>query len=86
VPEVPRLARVQPRPLEDAEISASSQGEAVGAGAQPVAEGISNMKITRTGRQYTIALTGRSELRDPISGSWLTRSLQATVSLRNGIA
>jgi hypothetical protein len=51
-----------------------------------VAEGISNMKITRTGRQYTIALTGRSELRDPISGSWLTRSLQATVSLRNGIA
>jgi Tfp pilus assembly protein PilW len=54
-----------------------------GAGAQPVAEGISNMKITFTGRKYTITLAGRSELRDPISGSWLTRNLQATVSLRN---
>jgi prepilin-type N-terminal cleavage/methylation domain-containing protein len=54
-----------------------------GAGAQPVAEGISNMKITVTGRQYTITLSGRSELRDPISGSWLTRNLQTTVSRRN---
>jgi Tfp pilus assembly protein PilW len=54
-----------------------------GAGAQPVAEGISNMKITVTGRQYTITLSGRSELRDPISGTWLTRNLQTTVSRRN---
>jgi hypothetical protein len=48
-----------------------------------VAEGISNMKITNTGRQYTITLTGRSELRDPISGTWLTRSLQTTATRRN---
>jgi type II secretory pathway pseudopilin PulG len=55
-----------------------------GAGAQPVAEGISNMKITFTSPlKYTITLSGRSELRDPISGSWLTRNLQATVRLRN---
>jgi len=55
-----------------------------GAGAQPVAEGISNMKITFTSpREYTITLSGRSELRDPISGTWLTRNLQTTVSLRN---
>jgi Tfp pilus assembly protein PilW len=54
-----------------------------GAGAQVVAEGISNMKITNTGRQYTITLTGRSELRDPISGTWLTRSLQTTATRRN---
>jgi Tfp pilus assembly protein PilW len=54
-----------------------------GAGAQAVAEGISNMKITNTGRQYTITLTGRSELRDPISGTWLTRSLQTTATRRN---
>ena len=54
-----------------------------GAGAQPVAEGISNMKITGTGSTYTIALSGRSELRDPISRSWLTRDLQATVTRRN---
>ncbi len=60
------------------------RNENQGAGAQPVAEGISNMKITFTSpRTYTITLSGRSELRDPISGSWLTRNLQATVSLRN---
>jgi Tfp pilus assembly protein PilW len=60
------------------------RNENQGAGAQPAAEGISNMKITFTSpRTYTITLSGRSELRDPISGSWLTRNLQATVSLRN---
>ena len=55
-----------------------------GAGAQPVAEGINNMKITFTlPLKYTITLSGQSELRDPISGSWLTRNLQATVTRRN---
>jgi prepilin-type N-terminal cleavage/methylation domain-containing protein len=53
------------------------------AGSKPVAEGISNMNITVTGRQYTITLSGRSELRDPISGSWLTRNLQTTRQRRN---
>jgi hypothetical protein len=60
------------------------RNENQGAGAQPVAEGISNMKITLASpRTYTITLSGRTELRDPTSGSWLTRDLQMTVSLRN---
>ena len=33
--------------------------------------------------KYTITLSGRSERRDPISGTWLTRSLQTTATRRN---
>jgi hypothetical protein len=42
------------------------------------------MRKARSNKGFvSITLAGRSELREPISGSWLTRNLQTTVSRRN---
>jgi type II secretory pathway pseudopilin PulG len=52
---------------------------------ESVADGISDLQVTTTapGRQYRIALTGRSEKEDPVTGALLTRSLVSDITLRN---
>jgi type II secretory pathway pseudopilin PulG len=56
-----------------------------GAGPQPVAEGISNFKITipTPPKLYRITLTARSEKMDPLTRNFLTRPLVTDVTLRN---
>jgi prepilin-type N-terminal cleavage/methylation domain-containing protein len=60
-----------------------------GAGAQVVIDGITNFKVTSTAApsggkaKYQITLTARSSKPDPQSGSYITRSLTSTVSVRN---
>jgi prepilin-type N-terminal cleavage/methylation domain-containing protein len=56
-----------------------------GAGAQPAVEGISDLQITTVtaSQQYQVALTARTEKTDPITGTYLTRSLTSDVTLKN---
>ena len=56
-----------------------------GAGAQPAVEGISDLQITTVtaGTQYQLTLTARTEKTDPLTGTYLTRSLSSDVTLKN---
>ena len=56
----------------------------LGSGPQPTAEGIDQLQISLTPpRQYTVTLHARSEKLDPMTGSYLTRSLVSNVATRN---
>jgi type II secretory pathway pseudopilin PulG len=56
----------------------------LGGGPQPAAEGVDQLRITLIPpRQYTVALRVRSEKLDPMTGSYLSRSLVTNVATRN---
>jgi hypothetical protein len=55
-----------------------------GDGAETIAEGISNLQLTvPASRRVRAVFTGRSEHRNPVSGEFLTRSLDTDLALRN---
>ena len=58
-----------------------------GDGAQPIAEGISNLQVTTVaqGTRYEISVTARSEKSDPMTHTMLTRTLHSAVTVRNAI-
>jgi hypothetical protein len=56
----------------------------LGDGPQAAAEGVDRLQISLTPpRRYTVTLRARSEKLDPMTGSYLTRSLITNVATRN---
>jgi prepilin-type N-terminal cleavage/methylation domain-containing protein len=56
-----------------------------GGGVQSVADGISSIvvKTVAPGKQYRISLAARSQTIDPVTGTYVTRSLSSNVTIKN---
>jgi prepilin-type N-terminal cleavage/methylation domain-containing protein len=58
-----------------------------GAGSIPVADGINTLQITpiTAGQTYRLTLTAVSDVADPLTGAFSSRTLSSTVAVRNGL-
>jgi prepilin-type N-terminal cleavage/methylation domain-containing protein len=58
-----------------------------GAGAQPIMDGVTNLKIVTTAgtahNEYKVTLTAKSDQLDPMSAAYTYRSISSTASVRN---